>query len=87
MKPLSRFYKKPYQTGKKTNIYTVTDFKTKSDSLLDWWICIHTSSTCFVNSDVVFTHSGNLIQTILSSGKENTLSEEDMERIKKVLGQ
>ena len=31
--------------------------------------------------------SGNLIQTILSSGKENTLSEEDMERIKKVLGQ
>lgn len=44
-------------------------------------------ATCFVNSDVVFTHSGNLIQTILSSGKENTLSEEDMERIKKVLGQ
>ena len=53
---------------------------------IDGYVFIH-QATCFVNSDVVFTHSGNLIQTILSSGKENTLSEEDMERIKKVLGQ
>ena len=53
---------------------------------IDGYVFIH-QVTCSVNSDVVFTHSGNLIQTILSSGKENALSEDDMERIKKVLVQ
>lgn len=42
---------------------------------------------CVTDSDRVFTDERKLLQTILSSGKENALSEEDMERIKKVLGQ
>ena len=42
---------------------------------------------CVTDSDRVFTDERKLLQTILSSGKENALNEEDMERIKKVLGQ
>ena len=42
---------------------------------------------CVTDSDRVFTDERKLLQTILSSGKENALSEEDIDRIKKVLNQ
>lgn len=50
---------------------------------IDGYVYMH-QVTNYVKTKIVYTHPGNLLQTILSSGKENTLSENDIKNIKRI---